>query len=55
MRKLNATGPVIHRRGNNGERTVQTPWQVERMRGPIMPMKRISLWARLFGGHDVRR
>ena len=48
MNKVNATGPAIRRRGNNGER-VQSQWQAERQRGPIMPMNKPTLWARLTG------
>lgn len=48
MSKVNAAGPTFRRRGDNGER-VRTQWQAERQRGPILPMKKPSIWARLFG------
>lgn len=48
MSRVNATGPAIRRRGNNGER-VQSQWQAERQRGPILPMSKPSVWDRLFG------
>lgn len=46
--KVCGKGPAIRSRGNNGER-VQSQWQQERMRGPVLPMKQPSIWARLFG------
>lgn len=45
--KVCAKGPAFRRRGNNGER-VQTQWQRERTRGPILPMQQPSIWDRLF-------
>lgn len=48
MSKVNATGPAIRRRGNNGERVPMTNWQAERMRGSILPMQQTSLWARMW-------
>lgn len=46
--KVRGYGPAFRSRGNNGER-VQTQWQRERTRGPILPMKQPSILARLFG------